>query len=175
MRVHLDKIGPNGLDLDEPVSAVWLEESLGSASPFRCSEEGHLQVRLERIDTTVYVRGRVSLSLTAECSRCLAPTALGLDTPFSVTMLPKGEEPPTGPDGEIDPDDMGVATYENKEIDLSDIVHDEVFLELPMTPLCSAECAGLCSTCGKNLNEGPCGCQPPTDPRWEALRQIKTD
>ena len=33
MRVHLDKIGPNGLDLDEPVTTAWLNESLGTGSP----------------------------------------------------------------------------------------------------------------------------------------------
>ncbi len=175
MRVHLDRIGPNGFDLDEPVTSAWLDASLGAGSPFRSAGDGRLGVHLERIDNAVHVRGRIRLTLDAECSRCLGRAPLALDTPFSVALFPRGEEPPAGPDGELETDDMGVATYDNKEIDLSSIVHDEVFLELPMTPLCSAECAGLCATCGKNLNEGSCACEPIGDPRWEALRQIKID
>jgi uncharacterized protein len=175
LRVHLDKIGPNGLDLDQPVTTAWLNESLGTSSPFSSSGDGRLQVHLECIEDAVYVRGRVSLSLDAECSRCLGPAPLALNTPFSVTLFPKGHEPPSGEDGEIDADDMGVGIYENKEIDLSGIVHDEVFLELPMNPVCSGECAGLCAICGQNLNEGECSCQPHPDPRWQALRQLKVD
>ena len=27
-------------------------------------------------------------------------------------------------------------------------------------PLCRDDCQGLCTACGANLNEGPCGCEP---------------
>ncbi|MBN2789252.1 MAG: DUF177 domain-containing protein [Candidatus Delongbacteria bacterium] len=48
------------------------------------------------------------------------------------------------------------------------------YLSLPLKKLCSGSCKGLCSQCGKNLNEGPCTCSKDEtiDPRWEKLAEI---
>lgn len=46
-------------------------------------------------------------------------------------------------------------------------------LELPQRYLCREDCRGLCPTCGKNLNEGPCGCREDNgDPRMDVLRRL---
>jgi uncharacterized protein len=179
VKIHIDKIGDDGLDLDEPLTREWLAEALGPDSVFAPAAEqgeGQFVAHLTRLDDVVHVRGRVHVQLEAVCSRCLAPVILPMDTPLQVTAFPKGREPTAlgdKGDGELTDDDMGVTTYENQEIDLARVVQDEVFLELPMTPLCSEDCAGLCRTCGHNLNEGPCNCAPSPDMRWSALGRIK--
>ena len=38
-----------------------------------------------------------------------------------------------------------------------------LIVDLPLQPLCDEDCQGLCPQCGKNLNDGPCGCEPPQD------------
>ncbi len=43
-------------------------------------------------------------------------------------------------------------------IDLNPDIRQEIILEYPIKPLCSVNCKGLCSRCGKNLNEGGCSC-----------------
>jgi uncharacterized protein len=49
-----------------------------------------------------------------------------------------------------------------------------VVLSLPTRILCRVDCAGLCPTCGANLNEGPCGCtHERTDHRWAALAELR--
>jgi uncharacterized protein len=59
-------------------------------------------------------------------------------------------------------------------IDLLEVMRQDILLALPPRPLCKPDCAGLCSQCGQNLNEGPCTCeQPLDDPRWEALRALR--
>jgi uncharacterized protein len=129
---------------------------------------------LSRIDDVVHVNGRAVLDLVAPCSRCLRPVPVALTTPLRVTMVPREQEPPAAEDGELSDDDVGISTYDNREIDLARVVRDEVFLELPMQALCSEDCHGLCASCGKNLNEGACGCAPhATDERWSALARIK--
>ena len=46
-------------------------------------------------------------------------------------------------------------------------------LELPIKYVCSEDCAGLCVTCGKNLNDGDCGCKEEEgDPRWGVLKGL---
>jgi uncharacterized protein len=42
-----------------------------------------------------------------------------------------------------------------------------------MKPLCEENCAGLCPSCGSNLNDGPCDCKHEAiDPRWEGLQGL---
>jgi len=173
MRIPVDKIGPDGLDIDEAVPREWLTAALGEGSSFRASAPGRLSLHLERIEDVVQLSGRAHVEVEADCSRCLGRVPLALDAPLRVTLVPKGAEPRSGADGELTADDLGVATYDDKEIDVSAVIHDEVFLELPMTPLCSEGCAGLCPQCGKNLNEGACGCAPQGNQTWEALKRIK--
>lgn len=59
------------------------------------------------------------------------------------------------------------------QLPLDDLVLTDVLLELPYKSLCKEDCKGLCSSCGKNLNDGPCDCKSDTvDPRLEVLRQL---
>ena len=47
---------------------------------------------------------------------------------------------------------------EDHTIDLSDAIADAVVMDTPFVVLCRPDCAGLCPTCGANLNEGSCSC-----------------
>jgi uncharacterized protein len=48
-----------------------------------------------------------------------------------------------------------------------------VLLDLPLAPLCSEECLGLCPRCGQNWNLSSCACPPEGDPRWSALDALR--
>ena len=62
---------------------------------------------------------------------------------------------------------------EHGRLDLTPMVREEVLLAIPDSPLCRPDCAGLCPTCGADLNAGPCGCeQPGGDDRWAVLDQL---
>ena len=62
---------------------------------------------------------------------------------------------------------------EGNSLDLDELVVSDILLELPTKLLCKEDCKGLCSSCGRNLNEGKCGCEEKTvDPRLEVLRQL---
>lgn len=175
LEVFVDRIGTEGLDIDETISKAWIDAALGPSSPFRARGAGRLAVHLEKVERVVHVRGRASIGVEGECVRCLGRVDLDLDVPVEVAMFPRGEEPPAGPEGEVVAEDMGVASYDEGIVELAGVVHDEVFLELPMNPLCAESCAGLCPRCGTNLNETRCGCAPDIDPRWQALGDLKVD
>lgn len=62
---------------------------------------------------------------------------------------------------------------ENFQLDLEELMQTEFLLNLPMKNLCKPDCKGICMTCGKNLNQGLCGCRQETvDPRLEILKQL---
>ena len=58
------------------------------------------------------------------------------------------------------------------EIDLDEILSTLFILDMETKFLCREDCKGLCSTCGKNLNLGPCGCRKQIDPRFAVLEQL---
>ena len=59
--------------------------------------------------------------------------------------------------------------------DLEGLATEDVLLNLPVKVLCREDCKGICPYCGKNLNEGPCNCKKPIDPRLEGLLQLLDD
>jgi uncharacterized protein len=46
------------------------------------------------------------------------------------------------------------------EIELDDMIMDNLRLNLPVRFLCKEDCKGVCTKCGKNLNDGECECVP---------------
>jgi uncharacterized protein len=75
-------------------------------------------------------------------------------------------------------EDTDVGFYTGQGLFLADALAEQVHLALPMKVLCSAECKGLCPSCGANLNRDRCRCGPrPADPRlaplaeWAAKKQ----
>jgi uncharacterized protein len=58
-------------------------------------------------------------------------------------------------------------------LDLESLARDAVMLELPLAPLCSEDCLGLCPQCGANRNETSCTCVIAGDPRWSALDALR--
>ena len=69
----------------------------------------------------------------------------------------------------LEEDDFGVIRVVGDEVDTEPLVAEQVLLALPMKPLCKAECAGLCPTCGADRNVEPCQCAPAADARWAGL------
>lgn len=64
---------------------------------------------------------------------------------------------------------------QGSDADMDDIMNTAFILNLDSKTLCSPDCKGLCGTCGKNLNEGPCGCKKEPDPRLAVLGQLLKD
>lgn len=61
---------------------------------------------------------------------------------------------------------------DNYQLPLDSLVEADLILSLPSKVLCREDCRGLCPHCGKDQNEGLCGCKPQAaDPRLEALGQ----
>ena len=172
MQIQLDKIGPEGLEVAQELESTWLNEVLGTQAPFAATGPGALNLQVSRAGEVVYLYGRLAVQVSAKCARCLEKVELAMDVPVEVALFPRGDEPEAGVDGELSADDMGVALYDNMEINLEGVIRDEIYLELPMNALCSEECSGLCEQCGVNLNAQECSCPKAADMRWSALKDI---
>jgi uncharacterized protein len=145
-----------------------IDGQLAAVEPAR----GH--VKLTRTNTGVLVDAELHSAIALDCSRCLVELTVPVDVRFSEEFQPVVDVDTGLPVPE--PEDRAVFTIdESHELDMGEAFRQYVLLALPMAPLCDAACAGLCPQCGRNLNEGPCQCAPPTDVRWEALGDLLKD
>ncbi len=138
---------------------------------------GHVHARVEgkvrRIAEGFRIEGRVEASGTLVCSRCLAPVPWSASERFLVERW-RLELAPAVEELELDPGDADVVFSDSEELDLEALAAEQLGLALPMKPLCSDACAGLCPSCGADLNAGECGCaREAVDPRWAALAELK--
>jgi uncharacterized protein len=109
--------------------------------------------------------GRARTRLGLACSRCLEPFDIPVDAAFDLRYVPQTDNAGEG-EREIAEEDLATAYYREGVLDLRELLREQFQLALPMKPLCSEDCRGLCPQCGTNLNRGACDCAP----RWEDPR-----
>jgi uncharacterized protein len=119
--------------------------------------------------------GGVKTRLEFSCSRCLEPFEVPVDAAFELRYVPQPDgDPEVEPEErEIDDDDLTTAYYSDGQLDIGDLLREQFQLALPMKPLCSDACRGLCAQCGANLNRTECECAPAwEDPRLAPLKSL---
>lgn len=86
----------------------------------------------------VLVSGSASTPLKSICGRCLEEISFTLDS-SKLQLFFEIEE-------------------EQEILEIDEDLRSELLLALPMNPLCSNDCQGLCPVCGTDLNKSQCKC-----------------
>lgn len=115
------------------------------------------RVRLDRIPSGILVRGDVEGELDLQCVRCLETFRAPLRVHFEEQFAPSIDVT-TGAALPAPEDDLTFVIDENHILDLSEAIRQNVIASLPINPVCSSTCAGLCAVCGGNRNSDPCHC-----------------
>jgi uncharacterized protein len=131
------------------------------------------ELTLIRSTNSILVQGRLYTQTEMNCSRCLKPFTLKIPLKIEEEFFPTidiitGMKLP-------EPEDPGSFTIDEHHIlDLTEAIRQYIVTAIPMKPLCREDCAGLCATCGKDLNLGKCDChEEEIDPRWVELLKLK--
>ena len=102
--------------------------------------------------------------VTIPCARCLEPVIYPVRFHGERRVDMKQPEEERG-------DDTFFIT--GKELHPGLLFMDEILLQWPIRVLCKADCKGICSQCGANLNKSVCQCERYVpDPRMAAIRDI---
>jgi uncharacterized protein len=117
---------------------------------------------LESVTGGILVTANVRAPWHGACRRCLEEARGELDAEVCELCL----------EVEDDEDSYRVA---GDLLDLAPLARDACILELPLAPLCSADCRGICPSCGANRNLEPCSCGVASDPRWASLDLLLGD
>lgn len=146
----------------------------GDHDQFRIVEPVTLGFDIAKDKDQFQLVGDVQTTLELPCSRCLEPFRWPVDAHFDLRYLPHVRNSGEG-EREIEEDDLTTAFYEDEQIDLGQLMREQFYLSLPMKPLCTEACLGLCPVCGANLNRESCDCKRTwDDPRLAALRELRT-
>jgi len=162
MKVLISEIPEEGLDVD-------CKETVASdtiLSPISA------RLKIMKIGSEVIVKGEVVADVKLQCSRCLMDFEHKLSVPVDVAYHPleelKKEERHEIMVGELDMD-----FYSGEEMDLMTLVKEQIVLHIPMKPLCTDLCKGICLTCGNNLNTRDCSCEEKgIDSRFVILKKL---
>ena len=117
------------------------------------------KVQLLRTPRGILVQVEAETEADLNCSRCLEPFSHPVSLKIEEEYLPTldiltGERAPV-------PDEPCTFRIDERHIiDLTEAIRQYTLLAVPMKPLCKADCAGICPTCGQNLNRGACACPP---------------
>jgi uncharacterized protein len=129
--------------------------------------EPEVELRITRSLSGLHLTLHTTVDLVGPCWRCLEAARVHLEV---VGEEFAAEGRPT--DAPFD-EDLHSAYVEDRRLDLAGWARDAVAEAVPAMILCREDCAGLCPTCGANLNDVSCGCVVvETDPRWDALREL---
>jgi uncharacterized protein len=111
-------------------------------------------VRLGRTSRGLMVHGAFDTSLAETCSRCLGPAVTQVHVEIDQEALPTIDID-TGAPVDLSEEPDALPIDEHHELDLEAPVRDAISLAEPIAPLCRDDCAGLCTTCGEDLNANP--------------------
>jgi len=97
------------------------------------------ELKVQKTVKDIIIKGSASTTITYTCSRCLKDFNVFVelkDLLFSYVIEEVGDF-----------------------VDMTPVIREEFLLQIPIRPLCSPDCKGLCPNCGKDLNEGSCSCK----------------
>lgn len=144
------------LDLDVTVADLGIADDR-----FVASEPVGIHLSLESLTDGIVVNGHIDATWHGTCRRCAMPAAGSLHSEvhelYQLVVT--------------DPEAFELA---GDQLDLEPMVREVLVLDAPVSPLCRADCAGLCPTCGTDRNAGTCDCvDEPADSPWSALDGLK--
>lgn len=155
--------GPHQIDVALPTP--WVAEVLRETdAEAKAPGSLGLEVLLQG-DGTVVLRGQLELAYSVPCARCLAAAQVDAGTELCLTAVPaqrleemRQEAFADSKDSEgveLESEELDEIGYEGRKVDVGRILGEQVLLAYPIRALCERgeDCAGLCSSCGRDLNQ----------------------
>jgi len=155
MNIDINEIGKKGLVLEDYIELddfyLIEEDSFFSDSVYftlRFTEEGNDRIK---------VKGKVRSEVTTKCVKCLEKFGNPINSKFDIVLFPMDiiEADNTA----LNQEDLEYIFYEGDKIDINKILQEQINFFIPMNPVCSDSCKGICPNCGVNLNQETCKCE----------------
>lgn len=179
LKVKIDQIKetPFQLKVEHPVEQfpILFEMQNRGECVFLSDVSGILTIRR---DCEYFVAsGSVTVPVNLPCSRCLKPVTITLAPYFKVVYRKDtGDNEAIEDETELTEDDLVSTLYSGDLLDISHEIEMQIAMSLPVKPLCSQSCKGLCPVCGIDMSLESCRCdeEVPASP-FSMLKNFKTN
>lgn len=181
MKIRLDRLGDEPYtwrETLEVVPATLDRPELEALGPVAC--QGRItQRKMAGAKPGFWFRANLEYEQTLACTRCLQSASLPTSVDVELLILvdraksQASEAALPGKEQQLEQEELGVHHLSEPLLETEDLLVEQLQLSVPMKLICREQCAGLCVTCGANLNESPCSCEQKVDPRWAALAALR--
>lgn len=165
MKIYLKEVPEGKSRLSLPIGI-----SITDKINIKAEKAGLADFFLDYNKKVLFGKCTIKMDILLECARCLEIFTYHLSAEFNFMAGDVLKRVNKGiPEENILPfDKQGLELY------IGGLLSEELALNIPMKPLCSQDCKGICSNCGADLNKISCKCaQKTNDPRWDELRKLK--
>ena len=154
MALKISDIPPEGLTLELEDRLDLFEEGTAT-TPFQAT------VTITPEGAGIFhVHGTVQATTDLECSRCLKRFTFPVrETAMDFDLVPERSRTMAA-EHELGRAELDTEFYRGGEIKPREFIREQLLLAVPMVPVHSPECKGLCPVCGADRNEQACGCRP---------------
>ena len=168
MQIHLSDITDSEGKIIQFSSEVELDKISFQMGEFPILDRSPVELRIANTGNKVLeLTGKGSLTVGIPCDRCLEQVSVTI--PYEIDRKLDMKQTDKERVENLDENDY----LTGMDLDVDRLVYLEVLMSWPLKVLCKDDCKGICSQCGKNLNEGSCGCaEEPKDPRMAAISDI---
>jgi uncharacterized protein len=152
--IEVNKIPPEGQEVDQVLALPPILQSNGEFAPL---EGVKLVGVLRRRDSDVEFQGQVEGVVSLVCSRCLTSFKLTLEEACHRIFRP-GALGRSESQHELVEEELALTPFDGVRIDLSEMAREQMYLAVPLKPLCRESCRGICPRCGTDRNITSCNC-----------------
>ncbi|MEF2145799.1 MAG: DUF177 domain-containing protein [Desulfovibrionaceae bacterium] len=167
LRINVSDLPAEGREFSFADQEFWTTKFKEHALECAVHTPLEAEVQVQSLDNGALVRGTLKGRVLLPCDRCLDPFEFAVDVDFELLESLPGEDDPEGCERIVLENDIIL-------LDMGALLWEEFVLALPIKPLCSEGCPGICPGCGRNLKEGSCDCvRDEGDPRLAVFRNLK--
>ncbi len=182
LNIPLSKISETGTEMIFDDQKFWLDpiEEFNIPCTIKQSIVAKLFLLKQQTEGCL-IRGTIQGIVSLPCDRCSDETVYHIDIKLddfeemprvlNASMQEYEEE------GDLFPEEASLIFCDKNLVpylDISSLLWEEFSLALPVKPLCSADCKGICQNCGINQNHEKCVCDTHSyDIRLEKLKNFK--
>ena len=168
MQIHLSDIADSEGKKIQVTSALEMDKIAFQLGEFPILSKSPVELTITNTgDRVLEIEGSGSITAGIPCDRCLEEVSV--EIPYNIKRKLDMQQSDSDRVKNLDENDY----LTGMDLDVDRLVYLEVLMSWPLKVLCKDDCKGICSQCGKNLNEGPCDCtDEPKDPRMAAISDI---
>lgn len=179
MRIRTEQIKEAGrhYTFSEPASAFPVLDEMEKAGECRFYSSVAVELTAAKEMDCYRITGSLLVPVGLCCSRCLADFEQTLSSRFTFFFHEsRYNEQPDEEELELAEQDLVSVTFQGDEIDLLPEIGEQAALSIPLKPLCSDLCKGLCPVCGADNNKEACNCGQSLEfSKFSALRNFKVN